>query len=153
MLNRRTLLIGLAATAPAALLLTRPAMAGEPPVFSDGGVAIRGADPVAFFTEGGPVQGDPANALMWEGTVWHFASAANMEMFEMNPTAYAPQYGGYCSFAMSRGYIASSVPEAWTIYEGKLYLNYSLSVRDRWSTDIPGNIAAADGHWPEALNA
>ena len=153
MLNRRTLILGMAAAAPATWLLTRPAMAATAPVFSDGGLAIRGADPVAYFTEGGPVAGDPAHSLMWEGTIWQFASAENMATFEMNPTAYAPQFGGYCAFAMSRGYIASTVPEAWTIHEGKLYLNYSLSVRDLWSTDIPGNIAAANGHWPGILEA
>lgn len=152
MLTRRALL-GATLALPALSLLSRPAMASEPPVFSDAGVAIRGADPVAFFTDGAPVQGSPDHALMWDGTMWHFASAANMEQFEMNPTAYAPQYGGYCAFAMSRGYIASSVPEAWTIYEDRLYLNFSLSIRDRWSRDIPGNIAAADGHWPSALDA
>lgn len=152
MFTRRTF-IGLAAALPAAALITRPAMASEPPFFSDMGLAIRGADPVAFFTEGAPVIGSADHALMWEGTMWHFASAENMETFEMNPTLYAPQYGGYCAFAMARGYIASTVPEAWSIVDGRLYLNYSVRVRDRWSRDIPGNIAAADANWPGILDA
>ena len=70
-----------------------------------------------------------------------------------NPHAYAPQYGGYCSFAMSKGAIATTVPEAWAIVDGKLYLNYSVNVRSVWSEDIPGNITLADGHWPDILNA
>lgn len=151
MLTRRTLLTAALAAPAAAALTLRPAMAAEPSVFSDGGIAIRGADPVAFFTQGEPVIGSPDHALMWNGTTWHFASAENMETFMGNPEAYAPQYGGYCSFAMSKGYVATSVPEAWTIHDDKLYLNYSVNVRQVWSEDIPGNIVLADGHWPTAL--
>lgn len=150
MLTRRTLLTATAA-APVAAFLTRPAMAAEPEVFSDGGLAIRGADPVAYFTQGAPVIGDPAHALMWRGTTWHFASADNMEQFTANPEAYAPQYGGYCAYAMAQGYVATSVPEAWTVHEGRLFLNFSLGVRSRWEADKAGYISQADGNWPTAL--
>ena len=108
---------------------------------------------MAYFDEGRPVIGSAAHALRWMGADWHFASAANRSAFEMNPDAYAPQYGGYCAFAMSRGYIATSVPEAWTIHENKLYLNFSLDVRERWLRDVPGNIARAEQHWPGVLSA
>jgi YHS domain-containing protein len=148
MLTRRSL-IGLLATAP---FLTRPALAASPDFFAEGGLAIRGADPVAFFTNGAPTSGVEAHSLMWKGATWRFASAENMALFEANPEAYAPQYGGYCAFAMSKGAIATSVPEAWTIVDGKLYLNYSLNVRTIWSEDIPGNIERANGHWPDILN-
>lgn len=151
MLTRRMLLTAAAGALPAAALFTRPAMAAEPEVFSDGGLAIRGADPVAFFTEGAPVIGSEDHTLMWRGTTWRFASAENMETFMADPEAYAPMYGGYCAFAMSSGYIASSVPEAWTIHEGKLYLNYSTGVRRRWLRDIEGHIESANGNWPSAL--
>jgi len=151
MLTRRALLTSLAATPVAAIVLTRPVMAAEPQVFSDNGIAIRGADPVAYFTQGEPVIGSADHAVMWNGTTWHFASAENMELFMGDPEAYAPQYGGYCSFAMSKGYIATSVPEAWTIHEDKLYLNYSVNVRQVWSEDIPGNIELANGYWPTIL--
>ena len=150
MLSRRTLLTA-AAAAPVAALFTTPAMAAEPEVFAIDGIAIRGADPVAFFTDAAPVIGSADHAVMWHGATWHFASAQNMETFMANPEAYAPQYGGYCAFAMSKGYIATSVPEAWTVHERKLYLNYSVNVRQVWSEDIPGNIALADGNWPAIL--
>lgn len=150
MLNRRTLLLATAA-APLAAFATRPAMAAEPEVFAIDGVAIRGADPVAFFTEMAPVQGSADNALMWNGATWHFASVENMELFMANPEAYAPQYGGYCAFALSKGAIATSVPEAWTVHDGKLYLNFSVNVRQVWSEDIPGNVALADANWPAIL--
>lgn len=147
MLTRRHVL-GLLAVTP---LLARPAYAASPEVFADGGLAIRGADPVAFFDGNGPVIGETAHSLMWKGAEWRFANAENRAAFESNPLAYAPQYGGYCAYAMSKGYVASSEPEAWTIYEGKLYLNFSVTVRGIWSQDIPGNIAKADTNWPAAL--
>jgi YHS domain-containing protein len=150
MTNRRSVLALLAA-APALPFLARPAMAMEPEVFSDGGLAIRGTDPVAYFREGAAVAGDASHQLMWHGATWTFASTENMLAFEMNPDAYAPQFGGYCAFALAQGALASTDPQAWTINEGKLYLNYSLGVRDRWSTDIPGNVAKAEGFWPDIL--
>jgi YHS domain-containing protein len=106
---------------------------------------------VAYFTQGAPVTGDAAHALMWKGAEWRFASAENMAQFESDPMAYAPQYGGYCAFAMSKGAIATTDPDAWTIHDGKLYLNYSVNVRKIWSEDIPGNVEKADGHWPGIL--
>ncbi len=149
MLSRRSTL-GLLAAAPLAFS-ARTAFASTAPVFSDNGPAIRGADPVAYFTQGTHVIGTSANAAEWNGATWHFASTANRDAFAADPERYAPQYGGYCAFAMSRGYIAPTLPEAWTIYEDKLYLNFNLDVRAMWQTDIPGNIAAADQHWPEIL--
>lgn len=150
MLTRRNILIA-AAAAPMAALFIKPAMAAEPRVYSDGGIAIRGADPVAFFTEGAPVQGSADHALMWQGTTWHFANKDNMEAFMADPEAFAPQFGGYCAYAAAQGYVASSVPEAWTIRDDKLYLNFSLGVRRRWLRDVPGYIASGNANWPGLL--
>ena len=148
MLSRRAAL-GLLAVTPA--LAAVPAFSQTAPVFSDNAVALRGADPVAYFTDGTHRIGAARHAAMWNGTTWHFASAANRDAFADAPEVYAPQYGGYCAYAMSRGYIAPTVPEAWTIVDSRLYLNFSLSVRDQWSRDIPGNIARADQYWPDIL--
>lgn len=82
------------------------------------------------------------------GATWHFPNAERRDMFESNPEACAPKYGGHCAYAASKGAVASMVPEAWTIVDGELYLNYSLGVRDIWRRDIAGNIALADGFWP-----
>lgn len=150
MLSRRSAL-GLLAAAPAATLTALPTFAQTAPVFSENDVALRGADPVAYFAEGTHRIGSARNAATWNGTTWHFTSAENRDAFAATPEAYAPQYGGYCAFAMSRGYIAPTVPEAWTIHEGRLYLNFSLSVRSQWARDIPGNIALADQYWPAIL--
>ena len=136
----------------AATLVARPALARQPEVYTEGGIAIDGTDAVAYFTEGKPVAGSADHALDWNGSRWLFSSAENKAKFEADPEAYAPKYGGYCAFAMSRGYVAPTVPEAWSIVDGKLYLNFSLGVRDRWSKDIPGHIAAADANWPKPLD-
>ncbi len=122
------------------------------PVFSTYlGGAVRGYDPVAYFTDGKPVKGKRAHRLKWKGATWSFASAKNKELFETAPEKYAPRYGGYCAWAVSRGYTASIDPEAWTIVDGALYLNYSLGVRAQWSQDVPGNIAKGDDNWPKLL--
>ena len=105
------------------------------------GVAINGTDPVAHFTMSKPLQGSADHAFNWNGVTWHFASGENRQMFERDPDKYAPQYGGHCTYAMSKGYIAPTVPEAWTIYEDRLYLDFSVRARALWLQDVPGNIA------------
>ena len=135
-----------------ALVLATSAASAVEPVFSTStGGAIRGYDPVAYFTEGRPVEGESAHRFEWMGATWYFASAENRDAFEADPEKYVPRYGGYCAWAVSQGYTASIVPEAWRIVDGTLYLNYSLSVRERWVKDIPGNIAKADVNWPRLL--
>ncbi len=144
--------LGLALAAPAlGLLAPRVARAGTPPIYAEGGVAIDGTDPVAYFRDARPVAGDAAITHDWQGATWRFASAANRDAFAADPAAYAPQYGGYCAWAVAEGYTASTVPEAWRIVDGRLYLNYSRRIQRRWERDIPGHIAAADANWPGVL--
>ncbi len=112
------------------------------------GVAIEGTDPVAYFTEGRVVEGKETFTAEWGGAKWRFASAANLAAFQAAPEKYAPQFGGYCAWAVSRGYTASIDPEAWKIVDGKLYLNYSKSVQSQWVEDIPGNIVLGNKNWP-----
>ncbi len=134
-----------------ALLLmvsSAPALAGSV-VYTSWGKAIRGYDPVAYFTEGEPVEGDSDFSHDWEGATWRFASAANRDVFAADPEKYAPQYGGYCAWAVSQGYTASTDPDAWKIVDGKLYLNNSLSIQKRWEQGgVAGLIVAGDGNWP-----
>jgi hypothetical protein len=85
----------------------------------------------------------------WQGTTWIFASAENRDRFQADPERYAPQYGGYCAYAVSKGHTASIDPKAWTIVDGKLYLNYSKGVKKKWEQDVPGNIVKADKNWPD----
>ena len=116
------------------------------------GVAIKGYDPVSYFTERKPVKGKGAHRLKWMGATWKFSNPENRDLFQTNPEKYAPQYGGYCAFAVSQGATADIDPRAWTIVNGKLYLNLSLSVQKIWEKDIPGYIAKADINWPKILN-
>ncbi|MBM9594562.1 YHS domain protein [Rhodobacteraceae bacterium MCCB 386] len=148
MLCRRTLLLSSLAMPVVAAL---PVEAGHPPIFAEHGIAIRGADPVAYFTAGGPVAGQISQGVQWDGAVWLFASSENRERFEANPTAYAPRYGGYCAFAVSRGHTAPIDPGAWTIHDGALYLNRTLRERALFRRDIAGNIRRADDNWPDVL--
>ena len=114
-----------------------------------GGTAIEGYDPVTYFTEGKPVEGSSAHTYEWKGATWKFASRENRDSFAASPRKFAPQYGGYCAWAVSQGSTASIDPEAWRIVDGKLYLNYSKSIQKRWVQDIPGNIAKGDANWPK----
>jgi len=125
------------------------ASAGEINASTFGKVAIEGTDPVAYFTEGRAVEGKSSHSVEWRGAVWRFSTEANREDFKADPARYAPQYGGYCAWAVSRGYSASIDPKAWKIVDGKLYLNYSKNVQKDWQQDIPGNIAKADANWPK----
>jgi len=112
------------------------------------GLALKGYDPVAYFTEKKPQPGKPEFTARHEGATYRFASAANRDAFAAAPAKYAPQYGGYCAFGVASGYKAPIEPDAWTVVDGKLYLNYSQSVRSRWSRDVPGHIRSADANWP-----
>ena len=148
---------GLAAAAFAALsiLAAAPtaAQAGTAPIST--GVfnrsAVSGYDPVAYFTEGKPVKGNKSFSTTYQGATWLFSSAANRDLFVKNPAAYAPQFGGYCAWAVSKGYTAPSDPNAWKIVDNKLYLNYDKDIQEKWSKDIPGNIKAGDKNWPVIL--
>ena len=111
------------------------------------GLALKGYDPVAYFTERKPEIGLGEFEAEWEGSKWRFASAQNRETFLGAPEKFAPQYGGYCSWAASHGYTAKGDPEAWKIVDGKLYLNYNQDVKQKWEQDIPGYISKGDENW------
>ena len=154
MKSRRNFLIGSSAFAFASLSFGAvKATKNTPEIFVDANsnIATNGYDSVAYFTQDMPVEGTEQYSFEWNGAVWLFSSDENKSMFMANPEKYAPQYGGYCAFAVSRGYTAPTVPEAWTIYEGKLYLNFSLGVRKRWRKDVVRNIEKANKNWPDVL--
>ncbi len=143
--------VGLGAVWVFLMLMVGAAHAAKDPVFSTRAGAIRGYDPVAYFTTGKPVKGQRAYTTSYQGADWYFASAENRDTFIAMPEKYAPQYGGYCAWAVSQGYTASIDPDAWSIVDDKLYLNYSQGVQRKWSKDIPGNIRSANANWPSVL--
>lgn len=117
-----------------------------------GGIAIRGYDPVAYFTDSKPVKGDSKFSFTWRGGIWQFTSAGHRDLFAQNPDRYAPQYGGYCAYGVSEGHTVDIDPEAWRIIEGKLYLNYSKSIQKLWLNDPETRILRADQNWPRLHN-
>lgn len=130
-----------------------PALALEPiytSFFSN--QAIKGYDTVAYFTESKPVKGSEDFSFNYKGATWLFSSAENLALFKQNPEKYEPQYGGYCAYAVSQNTTASIKPELFTIHDGKLYLNYSKSVNDKWLKDKESYIVDADKNWPTLLN-
>jgi YHS domain-containing protein len=136
-----------------ALLGLRAAPAGAAePIYTKDSLALSGYDAVAYFTESRPVKGDPQFEHKWHGVRWQFASKAHRDAFAESPEKYAPQYGGYCAFAVSRNYTAPTDPEAWKVVDGKLYLNFDKNVRSLWEKELPEAIARADRNWPGALS-
>ena len=115
------------------------------------GIALKGYDPVAYFTMGRPVKGQKDLQFEWHGAKWLFSSAEHLALFRENPEKYAPQYGAYCAYAVSQGKTADIDPEAWAIVDGKLYLNLNKDVQKIWDQDRPGYIKKADRNWPELL--
>ncbi len=111
-------------------------------------VAIHGYDTVAYFTEGKPVQGSGDFEQVWQDSRWQFASATNRDLFTANPDRYAPQYGGYCALGLAVGEYADADPNAWTIVDGKLYLNKTVAYRDEaWRKAPKAYVASADYNW------
>jgi hypothetical protein len=131
-----------------------PAAAKEGPVSLSAmnGLAISGYDAVAYFDEGRPVKGDKAYEYRWMGAVWRFANAERRDKFAARPERYAPQFGGYCAWAVGHGYTAPADPMAWRIVDGKLYLNYNTDVQKRWEAQMQALIAKGDENWPKVLS-
>ena len=118
------------------------------PIYSDDGIAIDGYDPVAYFESNNAIKGDKKYSFVWKETTWYFSSSKNRDSFKANPEKYAPQYGGYCAWGMSQGYKAKVDPEnAWTITNGKLYLNYSTGIKTKWLPKKEELIKTADANW------
>lgn len=111
--------------------------------------AIGGYDPVAYFTDHHAVRGSEAHAFTWQGAQWLFASDEHRALFAASPSRYAPAYGGYCAYAVSQGRVARIDPEAWSIVNGRLFLNYSIAIRTQWSEDRERYVRDADARWPE----
>ncbi|MBY0356331.1 MAG: YHS domain-containing protein [Rickettsiales bacterium] len=140
----------IAGTVLLSLFLISPAQAADviyTGTFSD--KAVSGYDTVAYFTDGKPVKGSDKFSTKYKGAVWQFASQAHLDAFKAAPEKYAPQYGGYCAYAIAaKNSLVSSDPEAWKIVDGKLYLNYDKDIQAEWVMDIPGYIKKGDANWP-----
>jgi YHS domain-containing protein len=118
-------------------------------VFLSNEGAVNGYDVVAYFTDSAAVKGSKEFIYRWNDADWFFASSQHRDMFKENPERYAPQFGGYCAYGASEGYKAQTAPDAWTIVDGKLYLNYNDEVRTLWLQDTARRIPNAHKNWTE----
>lgn len=132
------------------VLLFVAAVAAEPqPSVNKGadGVAIKGYDVVAYFTDGRPTPGKADYTHAWQDATWQFANAKHRDLFAADPEKYAPQFGGHCAMALTNNVVLEVDPEAWTITDGKLYLNFSMKGRDMFREDLAGNIKKSEANW------
>ena len=124
----------------------------EPEIFKDvNGVAIKGYDSVAYHVERRARKGSAEFSHEWKGAVWHFKSAENRDLFAADPERYAPQYGGYCAWAIARGRTAPVNPTIFRIFDDKLYMNLNMKVHKDWLGKHGAYIARADEKWPAVL--
>lgn len=138
----RTLTLGILAAALSASDKVAPINADK------SGVALGGYDAVAYFTQQQPIKGSASLSHSWMGATWRFTSAENRDRFAAEPANYAPQFGGYCAWAVSNNYTAPVDPLAWKIVDGKLYLNYNRDVQRKWQQNLPDRIRAGEKNWP-----
>jgi YHS domain-containing protein len=123
----------------------------DPVNTTSAGLAIKGYDTVAYSLEKGPVKGKKEFEYTWMGARWLFASTEHLDMFKSDPEKYAPKYGGYCAYAVSQGTTADFDPKAWSVVDGKLYLNLNEDVQNLWMSDMTAYIKKADENWPGVL--
>lgn len=126
-------------------------MFASKPVYASSGLAIQGYDTVAYFTEGKAVKGDDRISENWNGARWLFASEAHRALFRANPEHYVPQFGGYCAFAVSQNYTAQTDPDAWTVADNKLYLNFDQDTKKGWLLQRDQLIQQGHANWPDVL--
>ncbi|WP_425389553.1 YHS domain-containing (seleno)protein [Ekhidna sp.] len=124
------------------------ATAQKGPIYTTNDGAIKGYDPVAYFNQGEPIKGNESFTYKWKEADWHFSSQENLEAFKADPKKYAPQFGGYCAYGVSKGSLYKIDPDAWKIVEGKLYLNYSKGIQNKWEADRDALIKKAEENWP-----
>lgn len=133
------------------ILLIVSACTTKEEIFSTSEGAIRGHDPVSYFTSGSPAKGDKQFIYRYKNADWYFSSSENLEAFKTDPEKYMPQFGGYCAYAVSQNYTYETDPHAFTIVEGKLYLNYDKETSNAWNEKRDEYIKSANENWPEVL--
>jgi YHS domain-containing protein len=131
--------------APAASPTSPNAEPGE--IYAKDGVAINGYDVISYFVEKRATKGSAQFSVNYKGARFYFSSEKHRDIFAGDPVRYAPQYGGYCALGMAKGYKAPSEPEAFTIVDEKLYINYDSEVLDAWCSDSGTYIEKADTNW------
>jgi hypothetical protein len=108
------------------------------------GIAIRGYDPVAYFTLQRATRGDARLTWEWDEQVWQFSNARHRELFQADPVKYAPQFSNFCAVALARGEVKEANPEYWLISDGRLYLFGKPFGPDLFKQQLDANIERAN---------
>lgn len=114
-----------------------------------GGVGAGGYDVVSYFSESRAQKGLPKYETKWGGLIWRFASPENQKLFVAAPAKYIPQYGGHCAYGVAQGYLVRGDPAAWSVRNGKLYLNYNANIRTAWLANADNFVRRSEKHWPK----
>jgi YHS domain-containing protein len=149
----RTLAVA-AIVAAGPIAITAPAaFADKDPIYTAkrSNIALQGYDTVAYFTIGEPTKGSADFSTTYNGAEFRFVSEENLNLFLGDPQKYAPQYGGYCAWAVAQGKTAKGDARRWAVVDGKLYLNYNKGIQKKWDKDRSGFITSADANWPTVL--
>ncbi len=110
-------------------------------------VILRGYDPVAYFTQGKAVRGNPSITSTYKGATYFFASREDKADFDKSPGKFEPQYGGFCANSMAKGKRADIDPKAFRVYKGKLYICRTPAALKEFSGNLDTNISKADQNW------
>ena len=149
MRTKDVLLRALLVTGIALLLIVDPPPAWGQAFYAVDGVALDGYDVVAYFTEGKPVKGNTTFAITIDSVQWRFSSEEHLKMFQDNKERYQPRFGGWCAYGVSENHKSPTSPDAWTIVNDKLYVNYNKKVKKIWLTDRDARIRAAEEYWTD----
>ena len=149
----RTLIAATVIAAGPIAISAPAAFADKDPIYTAkrSNLALQGYDTVAYFTVGEPTKGSAEYSTTYNGVEFRFASEENLNLFLGNPDQYAPQYGGYCAWAVAQGKTAKGDARRWAIVDDKLYLNYNKGIQRKWDKDRSGFITSADTNWPTVL--
>ena len=113
------------------------------------GLGLSGMDPVSYFTEPEPQPGRSDFEYVWQNVPWHFATAANRDVFAGAPEVYAPQFGGHDVMGVARGFVSDSDPRIYALFKQRLYLFYSAANREAFLLAPDAAARTAEEKWPE----
>ena len=147
--SRRVVLAAFSALGAGVAFETRLAAQGTASPRSPERVALNGYDPVAYFVDGRPAKGSAEFSASFDGTTYHFKNAQHRALFVADPDRYAPQYKAYCAITITRGAKMEVDPEAWLIWNGKLYMFAGKQGVDMFQAEAAAIVAKAESAWPE----
>ena len=112
-------------------------------------LGVHGVDTVLLTSHGAVSQGDAAHTIVHDGVAYYFASKETANTFKADPEKYAPQYGGYCTFAVALGRKLDGDPRYADIVDGKLYLFVNDAIYQKYKKNPQKTLRDAARKWPD----